>query len=67
MTSLVHRTRLKVAARPRSGGGSGEVPIAWAITALVLFAIFSIAVSLHEVVEGQTDVLRPMTEAVATP
>ncbi|HUA56818.1 MAG TPA: hypothetical protein VMB81_31840 [Candidatus Sulfotelmatobacter sp.] len=67
MTSLVYRARLKAAARGRTGGGHGEVPLAWAMTALVLFAVFSIAVSLVSVIHGNTDVLRPMTETVDVP
>jgi len=67
MTSLAHRTAAKVVSHTRLGGGRGEVPVAWAITALVLFAVLSIAISLNAVAEGQTDVLRPMTETVDLP
>ena len=67
MTSFAHRTASQAMSRARLGGGRGEVPVAWAITALVLFAVLSIAICLNAVAEGQTDVLRPMTETINLP
>lgn len=67
MTSLAQRTASEAMSRSRLGGGRGEIPVAWGITALVVFGIVSIAICLHSVIGGQTDVLRPMTETIDLP
>jgi hypothetical protein len=67
MTSLAQRTASSATAPARLGGGRGEVPTAWGITALVLFGLLSIAISLYSLIQGHADVLRPMTETVDLP